>query len=351
LAPETEQRLRAFCEALGVVPEIRSGPPLGYRVRARLSVRASGQGPLVGIFEQGSHQLVDIPECTVHHPLVNRVASALRTSLAGTFTSAYQEGEHRGLVRALQVVVERASRSAQVTLVLNSARFLDARAVCAALSSELGSELHSLFLNAQPRRSNTILGHDWLHVSGPEATRELLGTAQVFYPPGAFGQANLGLFERIVSEVHQHVPPDGHVLEFHAGTGALGLGLVARSKTYAFNELGRDSLAGLELGLQALGQGHEVSVLRGSAARFAAQVAQADTVIVDPPRKGLEPELLAALCAPGPGPSTLVYLSCDLGSLIRDSEALCQRYRVASATGYALFPFTPHVETLLRFER
>jgi 23S rRNA (uracil1939-C5)-methyltransferase len=73
-------------------------------------------------------------------------------------------------------------------------------------------------------------------------------------------------------------------------------------------------------------------------------------VIVDPPRKGLEPELLAALSEPGAGPSTLLYLSCDLDSLIRDHDSLRQRFRATHVLGYALFPFTKHVETLVRFE-
>ena len=75
----------------------------------------------------------------------------------------------------------------------------------------------------------------------------------------------------------------------------------------------------------------------------------ADLVIVDPPRKGLEPELLQALLEDGP--ERLIYLSCGFDSLLRDAAALAARYRASNALAYALFPFTPHIETLLVFER
>lgn len=345
--------MREFCRELGVEPEIRTGAAEGYRVRARLSVRGGRFGARIGIFEEGSHRLVDIPECVVHHPLVNRVARAVSRCLRATNTSAYRESEHRGLVRALQVVVERASRSAQVTIVQNSDRFEDSAALCAALKSELGSELHSLFLNAQPRSTNTILGTRWHPVSGPAATVERLGGARVFFPPGAFGQANLDLFERVLAELHEQVPDGQRVLEFHAGTGAIGLGQVARSASYAFNEIGQDSLAGLELGLRALPplSFQKTTLLPGNAGSFAARAADADVVVVDPPRKGLEPELIDALCERRPGPHTLLYLSCDFSSLMRDHARLAARFRAARVIGYALFPYTNHLETLVRYEQ
>jgi 23S rRNA (uracil1939-C5)-methyltransferase len=73
-------------------------------------------------------------------------------------------------------------------------------------------------------------------------------------------------------------------------------------------------------------------------------------VIVDPPRKGLDPELLAALHQHPP--ERLLYVSCELSSLIRDAEVLrAGGLQLEQATGYDLFPFTDHLETLASFRR
>jgi len=74
-------------------------------------------------------------------------------------------------------------------------------------------------------------------------------------------------------------------------------------------------------------------------------------VIVDPPRKGLDDELVDVLSADSP--ERLLYVSCGIESLIKDAARLISRgkLRLAALTAFNLFPFTDHVETLARFER
>ena len=92
----------------------------------------------------------------------------------------------------------------------------------------------------------------------------------MFFPPGAFGQANLPLFERRGPGAGW-VPDGARVLEFHAGCGAIGLGLLPRSRI-AFNEVAPAALEGLALGLAArpADERARTTVLPGPAADHAA---------------------------------------------------------------------------------
>lgn len=74
-------------------------------------------------------------------------------------------------------------------------------------------------------------------------------------------------------------------------------------------------------------------------------------MIADPPRKGLDPELLDALR--GLPPARLVYVSCGLASFLRDAERLLASgaLRLASLEAFACFPYTEHAETLAVFAR
>jgi 23S rRNA (uracil1939-C5)-methyltransferase len=73
-------------------------------------------------------------------------------------------------------------------------------------------------------------------------------------------------------------------------------------------------------------------------------------VIVDPPRKGLDPELVAALGMQAP--EQLLYVSCGLTSFLRDAALLAaQGLALESVTAYDLFPYTQHVETVASFRR
>lgn len=107
------------------------------------------------------------------------------------------------------------------------------------------------------------------------------------------------------------------------------------------------------------------------------QALGAEVLIVDPPRKGLEDEVLEELCKPfnpkqPPVESaamlpvdddlvnwvndvqTLIYVSCGFDALARDCDKILSSragWKLISATGYILFPGSNHVETVCVFQR
>ncbi|MHB8475674.1 MAG: class I SAM-dependent RNA methyltransferase [Steroidobacteraceae bacterium] len=354
LAPVSRSALEelARIHRLPQVPVI-SGQTAGFRLRARLAIRGRLGSPKIGLFELGSHRVVHIPNCSVQHPLINRVAAVVRRALADARVSSYSERAHLGLARYLQVVVERSSQTAQVVIVANSATLRPLAPCFDLIRERLGSELHSLWFNAHCERSNTILGPAFQHWCGPASVVERFGGAAVHYPPGAFGQSNLEIAQGIIEHVRAQIPDGARVAEFYAGVGAIGLSVLARAREIRMNELSPHSLHGLELGLAGLDSGSraKISLFPGAAgaARMAAFGAQ--VVIADPPRRGLDPELAEYLSEQPP--ERFLYVSCALDSLLRDAAQLTSRgtLRLGALTAFDLLPFTEHVETVARFER
>ncbi len=344
--------LTAFCERAQLSPPaVELGSAGGYRHRVRLAVRGRVGSPKVGIFAQGTHDLVDLPSCPLHHPLINRVVETLKVSMSRTRTPTYSESAQAGLVRYLQVVVERASQRAQVTIVVNALTAEPIGFLLEVLQDALGSDLHSLYVNGNTAPGNAILGPSWHHVTGPECVEERIGGARVFYPPGAFGQSHLSLADRAVSAIHALAARPRRLVELYAGVGSIGLGLVDRCDEVVFNEMGAGSLRGLELGVAALGTeiSKRVGVHGGPAGAAAGTVRAGDTVIVDPPRKGLDRELCVRLAEVRA--RRVLYLSCHLPSLMRDAEVLLAAgYRLTACRAYGFLPFTTHIETLACFE-
>lgn len=379
--PEALARLaRIAAEAGAPAPGVLTGARLGFRVRARLMVRGRAGSPKLGIFQAGSHRIADIPRCGVHHPLVNQVAAAARAAIRATGTPPYADRAHRGALRALQVVVERASGRAQVVLVGNGDEPGPLRPLADALTASLGPVLHSLWWNGQPEPTNAVLGpfwHRWTpndvgddRLDDPEGhpyhqeghpyhqeglagcVRETIGGVAVYFPPGAFGQSHLDLADRLVAIVHGWVPDGARVVELYAGCGAIGLGLLGRSAALTFVESAPHAVRGLAFGLAERPAAERVRarVIAAPAGDALGALADAGLVIADPPRKGLDPGVLAALAATPP--ARLVYVSCDLDSFARDAAQLTAAggLRLAELVACDLFPNTRHVETLARFE-
>ena len=315
---------------------------------------------------------MDIPRCPIHHPLVNEVASALKSSLRTSGLAPYADGPHRGVVRYVQAVVERSSRTVQVVVVLNqevsnlpaSSGASGGAELAEPVSRErlgafadilrdcLGARLHSLWWNGNPARTNSIMGPTWERVSGPEVVHEQIGGADVFFPPGAFGQSNLDVADAVVDYVATSIPVSARVAEFYAGVGVMGLGLAKRGNVVRINEISPASLEGLRLGVDSLepDERSRVSLFEGSAGDVVHMADGVDVVLVDPPRKGLAQELLARLVEVPP--PSLVYVSCSLASFERDSSILLQdgKFKLTRLAAADFFPYTDHVETVAVFE-
>ncbi|MGH8255993.1 MAG: hypothetical protein ACRET0_07235 [Steroidobacteraceae bacterium] len=354
IATAARTALDQLARAHGVlqVPVI-CGPMAGFRHRARLAIRGRLGSPRLGLFELDTHRVVHIPDCSVQHPLINLAAAVVQRALADTRVSCYSDTAHAGVARYLQVVVERSSQSAQLVFVANSAAPEPIAECLDMIRERLGSRLHSLWFNANCTRSNIILGPQFTHLCGPNSVAERFGGPVVHYPPGAFGQSNLGIAQDIIGHVRAQIPPGASVAEFYAGVGAIGLSVLPGVSQIRLNEMNPQSLLGLELGLAGLDPGSRarISIVPGRAGAACRAAEGAQVVIADPPRKGLDPELTRYLCRQPP--ERFLYVSCGIRSLLSDTAQLTAggTLRLSALTAFNLLPFTEHVETVARFER
>jgi tRNA/tmRNA/rRNA uracil-C5-methylase (TrmA/RlmC/RlmD family) len=354
IAPAASAALESLARLHGLpgVPVV-SGTTSGFRVRARLAIRGRQGAPKLGLFQLGTHKVVHIPNCSVQHPLINRVAAIVRRALVDADVPIYSEAAHLGLARYLQVVVERASQTAQVVLVANSPTVEPLAGCLERIRDLLGDDLHSLWFNSHCERSNAVLGAAFVNWCGPASVIERFGGAPVHYPPGAFGQSNLDIAERIVEYVRALVPEGARVAEFYAGVGAIGLSLLSRVREIRMNELSPHSLHGLELGIAGLDAADraKVEIVSGTAGAATRAASGVDVVIADPPRKGLDRALAERLAAEPP--ARFIYVSCGLDSFLADATRLTAsgRLRLAEVTAFNLMPFTEHVETVACFDR
>jgi len=134
-----------------------------------------------------------------------------------------------------------------------------------------------------------------------------------------------------------------------------------------------------EASIQSEPVGDKATYMVASAAKAlqSGQALGANVIIVDPPRKGLEAEVLDVLCKEvnkgqdyvedismltmqdhmanwANDARLLIYVSCGFDALARDAERLLTSnagWKLESATGYVLFPGSDHVETVCCFRR
>lgn len=347
-----------YFRGLAVPFHIEKGEERGWRFRSKLAIRGTFSVPLIGLFKEGTHEVYEIPTCRAHHPLINQAVAYIKKWITESRLELFrEEGSLRGL-RYLQLVVERGTLRVQVSFVIAEEESVKAlgfwsEAVEKLLKMTPPGFWHSAWLNFNRSPLNAIFGASWRLVFGEKWLIDSIRGFRLFYLPGSFGQANPVLFERLISELVDLVDEGQAVAEFFAGIGAMGIALAEKSKRVILNEVNPLSKECFdESAAHLLGETRsKLSYHLGSASFDLSLLEEADVVIVDPPRKGLEKPFLFALNA-SKRPQQLIYVSCGFSALTRDL-ALLQKggWRCEKATGYLLFPGTDHLETLVSLER
>ena len=342
-SPPIWREIKTFFKS--IVPDLNLSEVTGWRTRSKLAARGTSIEPEIGLFKHGSHQVVSIPSCPLHHPSINILYAKIKKVIIERKIDPYNEENGTGILRYLQFVVERKTARVQLALILNR-RDRSMEEVVKQLYVKEG--LHSVWLNFQSEQTNRIFGEEWLFCEGEPYLWETLGEAECAFHPACFGQANLALFEKVLKQIREWVAPNSRILELYAGVGVISLNLVSRAKEvvcveinpYAFecfhlNRLKLNLDLQEKISMQIIPSEQALSLIDGK-----------DVVIVDPPRKGLEPKVLEALCQTN-GLSQLVYLSCGPISFQRDCEKLLAcGWKLERLEGYLFFPGTNHVELL-----
>ncbi|KAL7453033.1 hypothetical protein ACHAWC_004738 [Mediolabrus comicus] len=248
--------------------------------------------------------------------------------------------------------------------------------------------LHSLWVNYNSswKHSNAIFAFDsscWRHVAGPASITEHLsfvsspksegqkGLAKpapppypipLYFPPTVFRQANLDSFTNIVGRIRERVMTLGQkpfCVELYGGVGTISLylsdavsGLVSSDENPNNYKCFCDSVKQLPKDIQprlTYKQKNAAEMVKTESELFQ----KAELLILDPPRKGLEEEVVEYLCKSEECSSIklLVYVSCGFQAFQRDCDALLEsgRWKVESAEGHVLFPGSDAIETLAFF--
>ena len=162
------------------------------------------------------------------------------------------------------------------------------------------------------------------------------------YSPNGFFQINLPVYEMALAEIKKHINTN-NVLDLYSGVGTIGLS-VASDRNLTLVEVDKSAFRELENNCQAINNASLRAVLAKSESVLD-YIVQEQTIILDPPRAGLDPKLVARLTEVKP--RTIIYLSCNPITQARDIKPLLDHYDIKTIKTYNFFPHTPHIENLV----
>lgn len=359
LRAKTEQVRDAF-ERIGGIrvplsPILGSARIEGYRNKAQYPLGVAEDGRLqAGFYAKRSHRLIPVQECLLQPPVFGEILREMCAELNRRRFTVYDPVSGRGLVRHLYFRIAQSTGQIMVCLVVSKACAGDFTGMADRIMERF-PQVKSFVLNENPQNTNVILGPRCVVVRGTEKIEDVLCGVRIALSPLSFYQVNHDQAEVLYRTALRcaRLCPEDTLLDLYCGTGTIGLAAAREVR----------ELIGVEIVPEAIEDAKENTGNNGiqnarflcadagtAAAQLAAEGTRPDVIVVDPPRKGLDAEVIRAIgCM---APPRLVMVSCNPATAARDAALLQEQgYMVREIIPVDLFPRTTHVETVVSLSK
>lgn len=338
------QRIGGF-EDLKVEPVLHAAD-LNYRNKSTYPLARSSTGQLqAGYYRYSSHKLVNLNQCPVQDERLDPLLEEAKQDIQQQGWSIYNEATHQGKLRHLSLRVGKHTGEMLLTLVSTSKNLAGIEEQARQWLDKYPG-LVGVCLNLNSDRTNAILGKTTYTVAGKSYLREIFAGIELHIAADTFFQINTDaaelLFEAIVKQLE--LAGDETIIDAYCGIGTFSLPLAKKVRQVIGIEINPNSTERAKSNA-VLNQINNATFYSGKVEHHLQQFElQPDILLLDPPRKGCDPQAIAAILKLQP--SRIAYISCKPSTLARDLQLLCQSgvYQVAYIQPADFFPQTTHIE-------
>jgi 23S rRNA (uracil1939-C5)-methyltransferase len=334
-------------------PLIRPTDGRGYRSRAQLQVREVEGWYQFGFFAPASHRVVPVGTCPLLHPMLNEMLEEIAHQRTPPLAKLIP-GVHE-----VWLLASPRSNQSLLTLVGRHVERASLRHLFFTLRERV-PRLAGLVLLGAEKTDRGQVGRSeqtprFLDRFGDGHLTMQAGGHRFRVDAASFFQSSEAAAEALIQLVLEMAALKGNerVVDLYCGVGTFTVPLAQRAASVVGVEGNPRAARDAEFNLQTAGVSDKARILRMPVSRALDTRAlgdEADLVVVDPPRLGLERAVLEGIVALHP--RRIIYVSCDPSTLARDLKRLAQRgYELRHVIPLDLFPQTYHIESVTLLEK
>ena len=300
--------------------------PWNYRNKVVWHITNSPDGKKMGFYRYRSRQLIEIGDCPLLLPKLNKISLLIKEMLPGIY-----------LEEDSSIMIRQSNNSRETML-----EFIHCSPDKGTLE-RISQEVETIYEN---RLGKTKL------LFGRKLIKEKAGKSLFSLGPDDFFQVNPEQSESMINTVVEYLNLSGHnkVLDAYCGAGMFALNI-------ADNVM---SVVGIDSNIWAVKNAKKNATLNDiENCQFISGPCEInlsnlqnsfDRVIVNPPRTGLKPEVINAIV--NISPEIIVYVSCNPATLARDlKQFVNNNYKVAKIQPIDMFPQTSHIENIVLLQK
>jgi 23S rRNA (uracil1939-C5)-methyltransferase len=341
-------RIGKFPEPI-VRPVIGMSDPQGYRNKVQYPVAEVNGKIVLGFYRGGTRSVVPTAYCGNSHHLCNKALAVMPALLEKHGITAYDEASGQGLLRRVVFRASAARSQLMVVFVINGEAIPKADELIMDMRVAL-PELASVAQNVNQKRTGVIMGESTKVLWGQPYIIEEFNELRFAISPRSFFQVNTQQAAVLCRQAAEYAGAAGSskAIDCYCGTGSIALHLAKQGARVVGVEVVPEAISDAKLNAE-LNEIKTADFRVGKVEKLLPGILKegpVEAAVVDPPRRGCEPEVLSAL-AEARIPR-LVYVSCNPSSLARDLAVLAKRgYQLREIQPIDMFPHTSHVECVV----
>ena len=344
-----------------MAPVVACDPPVRYRNHMQYAI----SGGRVGLLASGSHELADYDGEKIEYEIFSLLREALEKSFERAPTNLFEGLVLRASERTKEVLIEFVSGSTapHEIVIRDCSSYINSAGInphFEEVCADKGFKLNGILLRISPdKASRRTRGGTRVVLSGKDHYDEIFCGRRMRVKAGSFFQVNTKQAEKLAELASEGCSNASVIYDLYCGCGTLGIGIkkpgqvlfgiesvpeavesAKINRSLAFPEGGADECNYI---CKDVLKADIKSLIRSG------KLKELDVIIVDPPRKGMDPGVINRIMEIAP--EFLVYVSCDPATLARDLKMLTRSYRIGKVTPVDLFPNAAHVECIVCMQK
>ncbi len=323
--------------------------PFRYRNKGQFPIGYKNKEIQLGFYMTKSHEIVPCDACQIQHETSDVILQKIKAIIKKHNITIYNEKTGKGNLRHIITKVAYATEEMMLILVTNGKELPNKEAFIHDIIKEMPF-ITSLIQNINTKKSNVILGPKNITLYGKPTITDKIKDIAFNISPQSFYQVNPIQTEKLYEKALEYANLTGEetVFDLYCGIGTITLFLAQKAKKVIGVEIVQEAVKDAQKNAKQ-NQIDNVEFHAGKAEdivpKLYKQGAQADVVVVDPPRKGCDEILLSTIA--DMQPNSIVYISCNPSTLARDLKYLSKKgYKTQEVQPVDMFPHTMHVEAV-----
>lgn len=327
--------------------------PFRYRNHVQIPVATKDGKTVIGFYELNTNDIVDMRETILQSEVGNKVLDVIRNWIDKYNIKAYDRKTKKGLLRHIGIRTNK-DNEAMVILVTGSEKLYKQRELIELLTSNI-EEVKSIYHNVNRMNSSVIYGKHYNHIYGEEKLIDSIGDYKFYISPNSFFQVNRTQAEVLYNKAIEYLNVDKNdiIYDLYCGIGTISIYGADKVRHVYGVEVVKEAIEDAKEN-KRLNNVENIDFIVGKSeeelSKLVKSGVKANKVILDPPRKGCEKEVLETLIQIKP--EKIVYVSCNPTTMSRDAKYLVENgYKVEEVQPVDMFPHTGHTEVVCKLER